>query len=100
MAFYGYAHLASKLNGTPDLHSDEIQQIKDVLKYLDVEQLSFIYALMIHNASLEGSYVINMSPPYGGNTLNGTMSPTFFEHALTPRMLKLIKLFLIETERT
>jgi hypothetical protein len=100
MAFYGYSSLYARLNETPDLLSDEIQYIKNVMKYLKQDQLEFIYALALHNASLEGGYVISTRPPYNGTTLSGNMSPSFFEHDLSSQMWKLIKLFLMETQRT
>lgn len=99
MTFYGYAYLSAQTTQTPDVTTDEIQHLMDIMKYLRKDQLKFIYALMVFNGAKEGSCPIGSGIPYGGVCLGSQISPSFAPESISPQMFKLIKLFIQEISK-
>lgn len=96
MAFYGWSYFTAQASQTPDVTAEDVQVIKDTMKFLRKDQLKFIYALMMFNAAKEGNYIIGGTVPYGGACLGPNISPSFVDDNISQQMYKIIKLFLQE----
>ena len=99
MAFFGHSFFSSLATNSPDLVPEEIQNIKDTLKFLRKDQLNFLLMLMMFNAAKEGTYVIGNSLPYGGVCLTSQISPSFAEEDISPYMWKIIRAFITEISK-